>query len=126
MMRRVVASAVWNALYHEGELSKAHRIVAYAKSLLARTGFDFTLEEALADYNEYEEDDPTSPADWVKKVVGDAAHGVEYHERELARAHAEIAMSKAMLLRGNYAELSFTEIAENTEKEFNSVESAKS
>ena len=70
LMRELVRSAIWDVAYQEKELRRAHKVVACAKVLLGRCGYDFTLEEAIETYrdDEMQQDNPDNPTEWAKAI----------------------------------------------------------
>lgn len=119
LMRELVRSAIWDVRYQEEELGKAHKVVACATALLARSNFDFTLHEAVASYldDEQQQDDPDDLISWAKVIIGGAANGTVYHEEALQKAHKMIAATKALLARCNYPEINWDEIAKEVEED---------
>ena len=105
-MRRELEDIFWNIAYQEEELQKAHRVVAAAKAMLLQGGYDFTMTEAYQHFcdgdGDIDVDDPPSPLDWVKALVGGAVSSVRFHETELAQAHTNLALIKAVIVRANY------------------------
>src|SRR6516162_2791207 len=113
LLRADVATALWNLIYHEQELVKAQRILAYAKVILARADFGFTLQEAI-EKDKQRQDDVDYPVDateWLQSRMADAAGTVEHHECELTKAHAVIACLKGIVARLNFTDIDFAEIA---------------
>jgi hypothetical protein len=112
LMRELVRSAIWDVKYHEQALGKAHKVVAGAKALLARSGFNFTLQEAIEAYEEDEmqEDDPDDTTSWAKCMIGGAADRPAHHEEELQKAHKMIAVTRILLARCNYPDINLDEI----------------
>lgn len=99
--------AFWDVHYHEGELTKAHKVLAIAKAMMARvSGVTFTVEDAFKFHNDSDEegDDKASwsPIDWFRYQIGQEAWEVDYHETELKEAHAVLGTVKALLLRTTY------------------------
>ena len=116
LMRELARSAIWDLLYHERELIKAHNVVACAQALLERCGYDFTLRDAIAYLDdESQEHDPANPTEWAKCVIGSAANGTEYHEEQLQKAHKMIAATKALQARCNYPDIKWDEIYKEVE-----------
>jgi len=109
-MRELVRSAIWTVLYHEGELCKAHVIAACAEVMRVRGNYPFTMAEALKCYDDDNDNPPKNPEEWAKYTIGEAANGIVWHENALVEAHATLAVTKMMLVRGNYTEIDLDEI----------------
>lgn len=116
MMRAIVRHALWDVVADENRLIAAHKVVACAKALLARGHYDFTIEQACEEYDE-QPDDPDTPIEWVKGIVGSAASHVSYCENQLMTSNAVLACVKAALVRGNY-EFKVDELAKEMEARY--------
>lgn len=117
LMRKIVRDALWDIRYHEDGLRISRKVAAYAKVLIARGEYPFTLAEASEEYEEQEEN-PDDLIEWVKSIVGSAVHGVDYHEEELTKAHTVLGVVKTMLLRGDYSDINVDEIAKEVAAKF--------
>ena len=117
-MRRTVKSALRSVNYHEKELLLAHKKLSFAKAMIARGDYQISLDEALREYEGSEDDkEPKTPIEWVRTILGSAVWSTEYHERELAAAHNEVAIIKTVLLRGKYTEIDLVEMASEVAEE---------
>jgi hypothetical protein len=114
LMRTMIRKAFWDVLYNEEALKKAHKRLACAKALVARVSYPFSLDEAADAYDD-REDDPETPEEWVKSVVGSAVWSVKHHEDDLTAAHSTLAVVKAMLMRGKFVEIDLAEVAKDIE-----------
>src|ERR1700682_646433 len=100
-VREVVRKAFWDIYYHERELVKTYRTVANASAMLVRGNYNFSVEDALNKYDENDETAETSE-EWVKQIVGSAAHSIKYHEQGMSEGHSALAVAKIMIERGKY------------------------
>jgi hypothetical protein len=116
-MRRLTRDAAWDIIACEERLQAAHKMVACAKALLLRGDYKFTLESVADEYGD-DDNEPENAEEWVKHKVAYTFNNVKYWEEKLVTAHAVVAVIKAMLLRGNYTEINFDEIAAEMAKRY--------
>lgn len=124
MVRKIVRDALWHRSYHEGELRQAHQRVAAATAMLTRGQYDeIDIQEIKENLDDFGIDDSADNAiDFVRSVVGDVYHSVDYHETELRKAHENIAAAKAVMVRGNYTEFTIAEIEIELQKAMQKAE----
>jgi hypothetical protein len=115
---RIVTQALWHILYHEDALAKANRDFAFVKALLARGEYhEIRLSEIERDESGDDEESPENALDYVRNIVADCIHSMQWHEAQLRDAHEELAHVKALLIRGKYTEIDLEKIrAEQAEK----------
>jgi hypothetical protein len=122
LVREIVRDACWNIRYHEDRLAREHKKLATIDALLLRTGVTFTRREAQVEverlYDEDGEEERIDNADaFAKYLVVSAVGGIEHHESALRGAHTRLACVKALILRGNYTEISVDKIAEQARRD---------
>jgi hypothetical protein len=118
---RIVTQVFWHILYHENALAKANRDFAFIKALLARGEYhEIRLSEIERDESGEsgaDEEPPENALDYVRNIVADCIHSMQWHEAQLRDAHEEFAHVKALLIRGKYTEIDLEKIrAEQAEK----------
>jgi hypothetical protein len=105
----VVRSALWKVSYHENELAKAYANLGFAKELMKRGDFDEEAERADVD-SEGADCVFENVTQFACDILDNQIEAVEYHERALKQAHANAALAKIMLARGNYTKIDIAEI----------------
>jgi hypothetical protein len=94
----LMEDAFWHVLYHEEELRSHHKQLAIAKAAAAMAGID--VSKITAD--DCHEEERTNAAEFIEQVVADVMGSVRFHEQELCSAHTQVALIKAMILRGRF------------------------
>jgi hypothetical protein len=107
-VRGIVGNAIWDILYHEEQLAKAHKRLRLATELVKRGSFD--LEAERADVDDEDEEIFENVTQFALSILDECKRSVEYHESGLAKAHTGLAMATIMLERGNYAEIDIEQV----------------
>jgi hypothetical protein len=112
-LRDTLGSTIWDVLYHEHELVRAHKYKAVTHGLFVRCDFtNLNLTEVEKNWEEYVDDDEDAPDSLtlVRSIVAQGFSGIDYHENALKEAHERLAGAKALLLRVNFPEVNFDEV----------------
>jgi hypothetical protein len=94
----IMKDAFWGVFYHEGELRSCHKRLAIAKSAAAMAGVD--VSKITAD--DYHEEEQTNAIEFIEQAVADVLNSIKWQEQQLCEAHANVALAKAMILRGKF------------------------
>lgn len=116
-VRDLIARKWWSVVYHECQLPKAYAKLRLVRELLTRAGFDEDRLPAMND-DEDESDEMTDLAQMVAAILSDRRGTVAHHEQELRKAHAELALCKIMLARGNYTEIDLDALEADARTEY--------
>jgi hypothetical protein len=121
LIRLIAQEAIWDILNNEEQLKDDYKKVAYAKALLTRAGYAFTIDEAVEAFkdDDYHENATDSTEDWVMSIVADVAADAKGREDSLTSAHAILATVKALVKRCNFAEIDFAEITKVVTERYN-------
>jgi hypothetical protein len=104
--REIARAAIWDSLYSEYGLRKAHREYALIKAVVQLGGFDIdgvTAEDET-------DDEPKEPMDIIRDLVAQILASIKYHEDGLRESHVSLALIKAVLIRGFPTEVDFEKI----------------
>jgi len=117
LVTEILRKALWNITYHEYELNKAHSTKALVMALLKRVEISMTYAEAKAICDEIEDENFfKSFNEFIAYTVKDAYYSIEYHEEQLPKAHADLAIGKALMQRVGL-NLSLDEIQAKVDKQ---------
>ena len=97
-VRNLLDRAFWGVVYHEGELRTRHKETAIVKSVAAQAGIDVSKITA----EDYHEEARETAAEFVEQAMAEVLSSIKWQEEELCKAHAAIALAKAVILRGKY------------------------
>jgi hypothetical protein len=100
LLRKILADAFWRIVYHEAELTNAHRKVAVVSAFLERAGMPIDLKDARKVYDAMEDpDEPRDVHEFAAALLVEAENGIEHHETNLADSHTTLAHAKALMQR---------------------------
>lgn len=101
-VRGLLEQALWSLRYHEVRLVRAHRNLKFARDFMRRADLPIELADEEEDEDEDEDEDYRSIEEYAADVLRQALWSVTHHEKELEKAHIEMAHLRSVLARGGY------------------------